>query len=297
MRRVSLAFVATATVLIAMATVVSSWPAGTRAALAGDAEPAFYVSLGDSLSVGYQPGRGETHKGYVDDLWRRVRERVPSLQRRAFGCVGETTESLLTGDGSQCDYAEGSQLDAAVAFLESHGGQVSFITIDVGSNDLVDACFDFDTAQLDRSCVEALMPDLDDRLVQIVGALRTAAGPEVPILGMTYYNPFLGLWGHVPRGRALARIAQRGWAVFDAGLVEAYENADAVVADVATTFRVEDFDHTALVHGERVPVNVALACRWTWFCSDRAFGDPHANATGYRKIARTFDRELRPLLG
>jgi hypothetical protein len=36
--------------------------------------------------------------------------------------------------------------------------------------------------------------------------------------------------------------------------------------------------------------------RWTWFCSTKLFGDPHANRTGYRKIARTFDRELQSLL-
>jgi hypothetical protein len=46
----------------------------------------------------------------------------------------------------------------------------------------------------------------------------------------------------------------------------------------------------------RIPVNVALACRWTWFCSPEFTGDPHANGTGYRKIARTFDRKLEGLL-
>ena len=37
-----------------------------------------------------------------------------------------------------------------------------------------------------------------------------------------------------------------------------------------------------------IPVNVANTCMWTWFCSSRFFGDPHANAIGYKKIARTF---------
>jgi hypothetical protein len=43
-------------------------------------------------------------------------------------------------------------------------------------------------------------------------------------------------------------------------------------------------------------VNVANACRWTWFCSPRYAGDPHANAIGYRKIADTFEQELATLL-
>jgi hypothetical protein len=85
--------------------------------------------------------------------------------------------------------------------------------------------------------------------------------------------------------------------VFDEGLATAYTDAGAAVADVATTFRVDDFDHKVLVPGRGwVPVNVALTCRWTWFCSAKFFGDPHPKRTGYRRIAHTFQRELQPLL-
>ena len=45
-----------------------------------------------------------------------------------------------------------------------------------------------------------LLPDLHTRLAQILDALRAAAGPGVPILGMTYHVPFLGFWGLVPGG-------------------------------------------------------------------------------------------------
>ena len=111
---------------------------------------------------------------------------------------------------------------------------------------------------------------------------------------MTYYDPFLGFWGLVPGGRALAHADQRAWAVFNAGLATAYGDAGVTVADVAATFRIDDFTHTVMVPGRgRIPVNVALACRWTWFCSASHAGDPHANSTGYRKIAHTFYRELR----
>ena len=66
---------------------------------------------------------------------------------------------------------------------------------------------------------------------------------------------------------------------------------------MAATFRIDDFTHTVMVPGRgRIPVNVALTCRWTWFCSARYAGDPHANRTGYRKIAHTFDRELQGVL-
>ena len=85
--------------------------------------------------------------------------------------------------------------------------------------------------------------------------------------------------------------------MLNAGFATAYGNAGATVADVAATFRIDDFTDTVVVPGRgRLPVNVAIACRWTWFCSTRFAGDPHANRTGYRKIAHTFDRELRTLL-
>jgi hypothetical protein len=83
----------------------------------------------------------------------------------------------------------------------------------------------------------------------------------------------------------------------NAGLTTAYGDAGASVADVAATFRIDDFTDTVVVPGRgRLPVNVALTCKWTWFCSTKFLGDEHANRSGYGKIGRTFRRELRALL-
>ena len=287
MRRLSLA-------VVAATLIVSTLQGGMPAAHAGGGT-AYYLALGDSLAAGYQPGLAGTHKGYVDDLWRSIRQQIPGLGLRNVGCRGETSSSMITGVHTACRYAAGSQLDAAVAFLEAHPGQVAFITIDVGANDLLNRCIDR-TGLIDRACSVDFVPTLQNRLTQIVDAL-TAAGPGVPIVAMTYYDPFLGFWGLVPGGRALAHADQRAWAVFNEGLATAFGDAGVTVADVASTFRIDDFTHTVVEPGRgRIPVNVALACRWTWFCSARHPGDPHANRTGYRKIARTFDRELRVLL-
>jgi lysophospholipase L1-like esterase len=272
--------------------IVSMLQGGIPAARAGGGETVHYLALGDSLAAGEQPGRGET-RGYVGDLWRRIREQIPALSLRNVGCGGETSLTMITGNDSPCHYAAGSQLDAAVAFLEAHPGQVAFITIDIGANDLLFRCLDWDAGLIDRACAIDLFPRLRTRLTQIVEALGTAAGPDVPIVAMTYYDPFLGLWGLVPGGRALARADQRVWAMFNTVLETAFGDAGVMVADVAATFRIDDFTDTVLVPGRGlIPVNVALACRWTWFCSERFFGDPHANRTGYSKIARTFEREL-----
>lgn len=282
--------------LIALTVLMSMLSGGSPAAQAVGGGASFYVSLGDSLSVGFQPGLGETRKGYVDDLWRTARAGIPRLEMRQFGCIGETSRSVISGGHPRCQYAAGSQLDAAVAFLQGHVGQVPFITIDVGGNDLFGHCLD-DGGLLHRACVVDLLPRFGHRVTHIVGALRAAAGPGVPILAMTIHDPLLGFWGLIPRGRHLARVDQRAVATFNAGLVTAFEDAGAVVADVAATFRIDDFTDTIFVHGRgRLPVNVALACRWTWFCTQGSLGDFHPNAIGYRRIAHTFDRALQPLL-
>lgn len=295
MRRLSSAIIAGAVVLSLSPGAIPAAGAGSDG-VGGGGDP-FYLALGDSLAAGYQPGRGITRKGYVDDLWRTAREQTPALDLRKLGCPGETSLSLINGKHSSCDYPAGSQLDAAVGFLERHPGDVSFITIDVGANDVVNACLDFDTGVVHRACVVDRLPRLNARITEILDALRAAAGPGVPIVGMTYHVPFLGLWGLVPGGRHLARIDERAFEVLNDGLDTTYTDAGAMVADVARTFRIDEFTETVVVHDRgRLPLNVALACRWTWFCSERYFGDPHPNRTGYARIAHTFYRELRALL-
>jgi lysophospholipase L1-like esterase len=289
MRRLSSAAVVTMLIF-------STLQGGIPAAHAGGGATVSYLALGDSMAVGYQPGRGET-TGYVGRLWRSIRQQIPGLGLRNVGCAGETSLSMITGKHSPCHYAAGSQLDAAVSFLAAHPGEVAFITIDIGSNDLVNRCLDFETGLISKACVADQRPRLKKRLTHIVNALGTAAGSGVPIVGMTYHDPFLGFWGLVPGGRALARADQRAWAVLNAGLATAYGNAGATVADVAATFRIDDFADTVVFPGRgRIPVNVARACGWTWFCSRTFFGDPHPNWKGYRKVALTFDRELQRLL-
>lgn len=289
MRRLSSAVVA-ATIIFSML------QGGATAAHAGTA--AFYLALGDSVAAGHQPGRGDTHKGYVDDLWHSVeRQQIPGLRLRNVACSGETSRSLITGIHSPCPDPAGSQLERAVAFLQGHPGQVTFITIDIGGNDLLKRCMDWSVGLIDRSCVVGMMPKLELRLSRILNALGTA-GPGVPIVGMNYYDPFLGLWGLLhPGGRALAHADLRAWTVFNDGLETAYADAGVTVADVAATFRIDDFTPTVLEPGRgRIPVNVALTCRWTWFCSPKSPTDVHPNQTGYRKIARTFNREVKRLL-
>jgi lysophospholipase L1-like esterase len=79
---------------------------------------------------------------------------------------------------SLCRYDTGSQLGDAVEFLDQHAGEIAFITIDLGANDV----FDCDG---DPSC---FLPQIATNLPHIVNTLRAHAGPGVPIVGMNYYG-------------------------------------------------------------------------------------------------------------
>ena len=282
-------------VVVAATLVGSMLQGGIPAARAGRGKTVTYLALGTSLAVGFQPGRGETAKGYVDDLWRSVQQRIPGLTLRNVGCVGETSRSMITGGHSKCHYAAGSQLDAAVAYLEAHPGQVAFITIDVGANDLIERCLP-DTWLLDKACAVDMLPRLQTRLTHIVDALD-GCGTGRADRRHDLLRPAPRALGLGPGWPPPGASQPAGLDVLNSTLSTAYADAGATVADVATTFRIDDFTDTVVVPGRGpIPVNVALTCRWTWFCSPKFAGDPHTNRTGYRKIARTFDRELQDLL-
>jgi lysophospholipase L1-like esterase len=269
--------------------------AGMPAAIAGapSTEATYYVSLGDSAAAGYQPV-GSYSRGYADQLHRRIQATVPQLRLLKLGCPGETAESLISGTDSPCDYPSGSQLNEATGFLQTHPGQIAFITINIGVNDVLDRCLNGLTGIIDFLCVRRAMPALQADLASIIEALRDAA-PGVPIAGMSYWDPFLGFWTFDPVGKVVAVIDNRSMQALNAGLADTYQDEGALFADVAGPeyFNIGDFTDLVSTRWGRVPVNVANACRWTWFCAGSPFqGDPHPNTMGYGIIADAFQAVL-----
>jgi lysophospholipase L1-like esterase len=105
----------------------------------------YYVSLGDSLAQGFQPIGGPLksgnappgyNQGYADQLFKLTRDRYAQLREVKLACGGATTTTLRFGGGS-CSYEEGTQLAAAVAFLQANAGDIAFVTMDIGANDVL----------------------------------------------------------------------------------------------------------------------------------------------------------------
>jgi lysophospholipase L1-like esterase len=260
------------------------------AAALADTSRVYYVALGDSLATGAQPApSGEpnhlraangTNRGYVDDLYAAERAEVPNLQLRNFGCGSESTQTMINGGASfdvVCGYGRTSQLDQAVAFLEAHQGQIAFITIDIGANDAVLCVF-----QRDQACLNSALASMRSNLAIILSRLREAAGPDVPIIGMNYYDPLLAFWFSDPTA---AQVTEQMVVQVNDVLGLVYGAAGDPVADVETAFSTTDFT----LQPDGVPLNVERICEWTWMCS---IGNIHANDDGYGVIARAFEQVL-----
>jgi lysophospholipase L1-like esterase len=255
----------------------------------------YYLSLGDSLAQGYQPIGGPPvfggappgyDQGYADQLVKFERDSYTQLQLVKLGCGGESTVSMLYGSqdpdvaascGSPAFYQYhypdgGTQLAEAIHFLEEHRGDVAFVTIDIGANDF-----------LGPSGPGPVVTNLPI----ILAELRAAAGPDVPIVGMNYYDPFAPqAWSE---GGLAGLKAQVATVVALNNLFESsYAGASDPVADVESAFSVTDFTPV-----DGTPLDVVRECEWTWICTPPPLGpDIHANSDGYGVIAQAFDQVI-----
>jgi lysophospholipase L1-like esterase len=244
----------------------------------------YYVSLGDSLAVGYQPtDPTDTEKvGYADDIYAQLSKSVPGLSLVKLGCSGETTTSMI--QGGICYPPGNSQLDQAVSFLETHS--VALVTFDIGAND-VDHCVT--TTGIDNSCVQAGFASVGSNLPWILSRLREAA-PHTPIIGMNYYDPFLAAWVLGQSGQALALQSLGDATDFNVLLGALYGAFRVPVADVAQAFQTYNF---LPVPGVNEPVNVFLILSWTYMGYPPPIGpDIHPNASGYAAIAKAFESKI-----
>ena len=277
----------------ALATLALAAPAGAAR---------YYLSLGDSLAQGMQPGPGgltvNTDHGYADQLYASEKTRIAGLKLVKLGCGGETTTSFLTGHGNSadalllgCHPAGGSQMNAAERFLRSHRREVAFVTLDIGAND-IDGCAP--EGSLEVSCVTKGVERIAANLPAILRRLRQAAAPGTPMAAMTLYDPFLALYlkpGEREEALATVQYAQN----INRGLTRLYAAANFSVAAVDMAFKTYDLAANTKLPGESAPVPVAVAevCKLTWMCAPSPLGpNIHANQSGYGVIARAFASAL-----
>jgi lysophospholipase L1-like esterase len=240
----------------------------------------YYLALGDSIAYGFQSFKLQANlppsaynTGYVDVFSARLRQIRPEITTVNYGCPGESTETFVT---EHCPWTDaglqlhdphpGSQLQAAIAFLQDHPGQVSPITLTLFSNDLpklLDPCKV--NEQYDLSCIQAAAPGfiagLAERLSKILHELRSAA-PNAEIIVMGGWDEFLD---------ALA---------FADPLYQAFNAAMAQAAAANRTWFANPFP---IFNPQGNPAaEVQAICTLTLLCAQN---DGHPSDAGYRALA------------
>jgi lysophospholipase L1-like esterase len=235
----------------------------------------FYLALGDSLAFGYQQWKDEAglppsafNTGYVDDFAQMLAGVRPDIQTVNYACSGETTTSFMQGGCQHPDKRHslypGSQLAAALTFLDAHRGQVSPITIDLGADDvlsLVGICGGLTNV----ACLAAGEQLAIANLAQILRDLRQAA-PSSEIIVLQYYNPFAVLNATTDFLNALTIEANSGIAAAAGGQRDR-------VADAFTPFNLTSPEPQTL-------------CALTFVCTP--LQDIHPSDAGYGVIAQQF---------
>jgi lysophospholipase L1-like esterase len=263
---------------------------GVAGAATGSGAKSYYVSLGDSYSVGYQPGKGSTF-GYTGYVAARTH-----LTLANFGCGGATTGSILDAVGCSADlsakfgrisYPTTTQVGAAETFIHAHAGHIGLITVSIGGND-VTACA---SASNPISCVATAVTGINTNVTALAAALRNAAGPEVPIIGTTYPDVILGsyVYPSQPATATTIALAKESVVAFrsliNPALQKAYGSVLGRFVDVtmATGAYGSLTKTTKLKPYGTIPVPVAKVCTLTWFCAQ---GNIHAKTVGYNLIGK-----------
>ena len=274
---------------LALIALVVAWAPQSGASAAPPTR--YYLALGDSLSTG---GGADPGHSYVDDIYSQLSTHNPGLVLKNLGCAGDSTTRMIHG-GLCKNYTTGDQLGDAELFLQDHPGQVAFVTIDIGGDD-IDGCGI--TGALSSTCVTRSLAAINANLATVMSGLRGAGG-GVPIVGMTYYDPYLaawysGAWFNGPPSKELAKESLPVLRSLNAELKTVYGRYGANVANVEKPYQSNDWKVTGSYLGTALPQNVADICNWTHMCMTGG-GNPNIHATdyGHSLIAAAYEKVLR----
>jgi lysophospholipase L1-like esterase len=273
------------------------------ATMRATSSPAYYVSIGDSYSIGYQPDPTVSLRlGYTKYVVAAEKKRGTRLTLVNFGCGGATTASLLTTAGCPdpappalggVPYRAVPQATAATQFISAHRGHIALITVSIGGND-VTMCA---TAASPVSCVTGVVPTVSTNVTTLLKTVRAAAGTKVPIVGLTYPDVILGTWVHPPVSTSLATLSVVAFkSIINPALKRAYQASGGTFVDVtaATGAYTPLTKTTVKAPYGRIPVAVADVCTYTWYCSE---ANIHPHTVGYQLIAKLIVAKLPTHLG
>ncbi len=173
----------------------------------------FYLDVGASASLGFQPtgivhhNGHRTDTGYANDVVAIEKAKGVVLKLRQVGCPGETAESM-PGAGDHCYTLPNRQLPVALKFLHDNATAIGLVTIDLGFND-VRPCLN--TASVDLTCAQSGIANVRNDLPKVLAQLQAAAGPHVHFVGIEYGDPFLA---HYLKGGASITAATQSLQVF-----------------------------------------------------------------------------------
>lgn len=258
----------------------------------------FYLDVGGSSSLGYEP-TGQLTKdgalldkpstsGYANDVVKLEASNI-SLSLTKLGCPGETVATLL-GEKDHCYKLPVTQMLLALKFLNLHHDDTGVVSVDIGFND-VQPCIE--TADVEVGCVDQAKELVNEDLPKVIAKLKGAAGPNVHFVGLEYPDPFLARYLQGPSEKGYATQTLNVITELNQDLSSIYTKAGVGIVNVPSAFASSDSTLTKIAGGEVVPKNVAEVCDLTFMCRAYPWGpDDHPNNSGYEIIARQIVRVL-----
>lgn len=285
--------VVTLVVVAVIAVVIVGDRMVTRATASNDTtKTGFYLAVGGSSSLGFQPTGIPAHNGkrtstgYANDIVHDEAAKGLSLTLRQVGCPGETLITISGADDA-CYAKPAGQMTASITYLTKNSNKIGLVTIDLGFND-VRACLLHST--VDLACANRGLTSVRRNMPTVLRRLRSAAGPNVHFVGLLYEDPFLADYLVSGSGVTEANLTLRVMAQLNATLQAAYVQAHVPMANVPGAFKTANTDPVPLAHVGTVPQNVQSACTLTWMCTPPPWGpDDHPNNAGYRVIATAIE--------
>jgi lysophospholipase L1-like esterase len=283
-------------ITLALASLVTtSLPLAGPAGASARTRPVYDVSLGDSYGAGYQPvasaRTGRDTGGFAYQVVGLAKAKGYDFTLQNFACDGATTATIIQQDGcalaapgpDSVSYPGHTQAAAADRFIADHPGQIGLITVSIGGNDILGCA----AAAIFLSCVANALAGLLGNLHQLLAGVRAAAGPSVPIVGLTYPDVYVGLYPSKDlQQKQLADVSVPGFEhVLNPALASAYAAVGATFIDVtrATGGYIPLTESRPSGSGGSTPVAVTDVCALTYFCR---LQDVHPTDSGYALIAR-----------